>query len=88
MEPRSTDHSQGRRGNQGGDGPQGGAEHIYEQARDAMSGVADRASEMWDDVYVKESVIIEKAAVPSAISMGPHSLSRSWWERLAMPWPI
>ena len=51
MEPRSTDHSQGRRKNQGGDGPQGGAEHIYEQARDAMSGVADRASEMWDDVY-------------------------------------
>ena len=37
---------------------------------------------------IKESVIIEKAAVPSAISMGPHSLSRSWWERLAMHWPI
>jgi hypothetical protein len=47
MEPRSTDHTQGRRG----DGPQGGAEHLYEQARDAVSGVAERASEMWDDVY-------------------------------------
>ena len=51
MEPRSTEHTQGRRGSQGGDGKQGGAEHIYEQARDAMSGVAERASEMWDDVY-------------------------------------
>jgi len=47
MEPRSTHHPQGRRG----DGPQGGAEHLYEQARDAVSGVAERASEMWDDVY-------------------------------------
>ena len=47
MEPRSTHHPQGRRG----DGPQGGAEHLYEQTRDAVSGVAERASEMWDEVY-------------------------------------
>jgi hypothetical protein len=51
MEAKSSDHMQDRRGNQGGDGPQGMAEHVYEQARDAMSGVADRASEMWDEVY-------------------------------------
>src|SRR5215203_3349464 len=30
---------------------QSGAEGIYEQASDAVSNVADRASEMWDDAY-------------------------------------
>ena len=30
---------------------QSGAEEIYEQASEAVSNVADRASEMWDDAY-------------------------------------
>ena len=33
---------------QGGRGVQGGSEGLYDQAREAVSGVADRASEMWD----------------------------------------
>ena len=30
---------------------QGSAENLYGQARDAARGVADSASELWDDVY-------------------------------------
>jgi len=30
---------------------QSGSEGIYEQASEALSNVADRASEMWDDAY-------------------------------------
>ena len=31
--------------------PQSGSEGIYEQATDAMSNMADRASDMWDEAY-------------------------------------
>lgn len=51
MEQNRGGHVQGRRGNQAGHDAQGGAEQLYDQARNAMSDVADRASEMWDDAY-------------------------------------
>ena len=38
----------GRERPEGQGGQQGSSEAIYEQAREAMSGAADRASEMWD----------------------------------------
>jgi hypothetical protein len=47
---RNPGQTHGKGGSQGNN-PQGGAEHLYEQAKGAVSDVADRASEMWDDVY-------------------------------------
>ncbi len=43
-------HMQGRSGSPRGDGPQSSG-NLYGQATEAMSDVADRASEMWDEAY-------------------------------------
>lgn len=47
---RNPGQAHGKGGSQRED-QQSGAEHLYEQAKGAVSDVAERASEVWDDVY-------------------------------------